>query len=337
MIKVPDIYFLPEYGKLYEEIENGKVETFKYESDLGLITNMFIKRKIPSKIDGRTYHDITTPYGYGGPIIIKCINKEFRNKLVEGYKKSFSNYCRDNNIVSEFIRFHPILQNHKDFKNIYDVQYMRKTLGTNLKDFDDPIQSEFSKNCRKTVRRALRDGVTFLIEEIPENLNEFKEIYYSTMDRNQASDYYYFDDLYFNNILNNLQKNVVLVKAIYKEKTIASGLYFIYDKIIHAHLSGTLNEYLYLSPAYILKYGTVLWGKENGYNIIHYGGGTSNSKEDSLFEFKKRFAKNTEFDFYIGKKVWDIDVYNKLCELKGVNENTEFFPAYRINWIGYTK
>ena len=30
MIIVPDIYFSPEYGKLYEEIEDGKIEVFKY-------------------------------------------------------------------------------------------------------------------------------------------------------------------------------------------------------------------------------------------------------------------------------------------------------------------
>jgi len=330
MIIVPDIYFLPEYGKLYEEIEDGKIEVFKYGNKLGLITNMFIKRKITMEIDGETYYDITTPYGYGGPIIIKCINNEYKNELIEGYVKSFSDYCKDNNIVSEFIRFHPILENYKNFKDIYDVQYMRKTLGTNLKDFDDPVQSEFSKSCRKVIRRALRNGITFKIEKSPDKIDEFKDIYYSTMDRNDANEYYYFDDEYFNNIINNFKENVILVKAIYEEKTIAAGLYFIFGKIIHIHLSGTLNEYLNLSPAYILRYAVTLWGKENGYELIHHGGGRSNSEEDSLFEFKKRFAKNTEFDFYIGKKVWDIDVYNKLCELKGVNENTEFFPAYRI-------
>ena len=325
-----DIYFEEKYGSLYEKMENGKVDIFEYKNELGSIRSMFIKREIPMKIDNKTYYDLITPYGYGGPIVVDCVDNSLRQELVQEYYKSFKAYCEANDIVSEFIRFHPILENYKDFKDIYDVQYMRKTLGTNLKDFDDPIQSEFSKSCRKVIRRALRNGITFKIEKSPDKIDEFKDIYYSTMDRNDANEYYYFDDEYFNNIINNFKENVILVKAIYEEKTIAAGLYFIFGKIIHIHLSGTLNEYLDLSPAYILKYAVTLWGKENGYELIHYGGGRSNSEEDSLFKFKKKFAKNTEFDFYIGKKVWDIDVYNKLCELKGVNENTEFFPAYRI-------
>lgn len=326
-----DIYFEEKYGSLYEKMENGKVDIFEYKNELGSIRSMFIKREIPMKIDNKTYYDLITPYGYGGPIVVDCVDNSLRQELVQEYYKSFKAYCEANDIVSEFIRFHPILENYIDFKDIYNTQYMRKTLGTNLKDFDDPVQSEFSKSCKKVIRRALRNGITFDIEKSPDKVDEFKDIYYSTMDRNDANEYYYFDDEYFNNIINNFKENVILVKAIYKEKTIAAGWYFIFDKIIHIHLSGTLNEYLNLSPAYILRYAVTLWGKENGYELIHHGGGRSNSEEDSLFEFKKRFAKNTEFDFYIGKKVWDIDVYNKLCELKGVNENTEFFPAYRIN------
>ncbi|MDR7871383.1 MAG: peptidoglycan bridge formation glycyltransferase FemA/FemB family protein [Tissierellaceae bacterium] len=329
---IPDIYFSPKYGKLYEEIEDGKVETFKYESDLGLITNMFIKRKIPLKVEDKTYYDITTPYGYGGPIVIKCIDNEHRNDLIEEYKKSFSAYCKDNNIISEFIRFHPMLENHNDFKVVYNVQYMRKTLGTNLKDFDDPFQFEFSKSCRKIIRKALREGITFQVDEKPKNIDEFINIYNSTMERNDASEYYYFGDKYFENILNNFNDNIVFVKAIYENKTIAAGLYFIFDKLIHIHLSGTLNEYLKLSPAYVLRYAITLWGKENGYKLIHHGGGRSNSEEDQLYRFKKRFANNTEFDFYIGKRIWNNKVYVELekqyMRIKP-EANREFFPSYR--------
>lgn len=324
-----DIYFKEEYAKLYENIENGKMEKFEYKSELGIIRNVFIKREIPTFIDSVRYYDLVTPYGFGGPIIIECVDDESKAELVKKYHEIFKEYCEENNIISEFIRFHPIIKNRNDFKDIYDTQYMRKTVGTNLKDYDDPFQSEFSKSCRKTVRRALRDGVTFEMERQPNNIDEFTNIYNSTMERNDAIEYYYFGQEYFNDIINNLKSNVVVSKAIYEGKTIASGLYFIFNNTIHAHLSGTLNEYLHLSPAYILKYGTTIWGKENGYEMIHYGGGTSNSEEDSLFKFKKRFARNTEFDFYIGKKIWNVDIYNKLCKENGIKENEAFFPAYR--------
>lgn len=323
-----DIYFDKKYGKLYEKMENGVAEEFCFQNELGKVKNLFIKREIPLKIDGKTYFDIVTPYGYGGPLIINCINEK-KKELVSEYIQSFTQYCKENNIVSEFIRFHPLINNVNDFKEFYEVSCIRKTLGTNLKDYDDPFQIEFSKSCRKNIRRALKKGVTFEVIEKPSDVGEFKKIYYSTMDRNNATGYYYFDDEYFENIITYFKDNIIIVKAMYEGNTIAQGLYFVYGKTIHIHLSGTLSEYLYLSPAYVLRYAVTLWGKENGYEMIHHGGGRSNSEEDGLYKFKKSFAKNTEFDFYIGKQIWNKEIYNELCNKIKVDEKVEYFPAYR--------
>ncbi|WP_350019930.1 peptidoglycan bridge formation glycyltransferase FemA/FemB family protein [Priestia flexa] len=323
-----DVYFDDNYGKLYEKVENGKVDIFNFNCEFGSVKNQFIKREIPIKINNAIYYDIVTPYGYGGPVITKFVEGKKSELLIE-YTKAFSHYCKENNIVSEFIRFHPIIKNAKDFTSVYDVECIRKTLGTNLKDFEDPFQLEFSKSCRKNVRKALNKGVSFNIVEKPSNIKEFKEIYYSTMDRNNATDYYYFDDEYFDKVLDLFTDNVILVSAIYDGKTIAQGFYFIFNKTIHIHLSGTLSEYLYLSPAYVLRYAVTLWGKEKGYELIHHGGGRTNSEEDSLYKFKKSFSKNTNFNFCIGKKVWNKEVFGKLCKNVGVDENSEVFPAYR--------
>lgn len=323
-----DIYFDKKYGKLYENIENGKLKIFEYKDENGKISNQFILRKIPIKVEGRTYFDIVTPYGYGGPIIEECSQGK-ESDLVEAFIRKFEKFCSKNRIVSEFVRFHPLLNNAKAFDKHYNTEYIRHTLGTNLKDFEEPVKEEFSKSCRKNIRQALNKGVIYKITEAPKDIHNFKKIYYSTMDRNNATDYYYFGDKYFKQILKYFRKNVLLVEAIYENKTIASGLYFIYNKTIHIHLSGTLKEYLFLSPAYILRYAVTLWGKEKGYEIIHHGGGRSNSEEDSLYKFKKGFAKNTEFDFGIGKKVWNKKIYEELCKKKQIGENEEFFPAYR--------
>ncbi len=323
-----DIYFENNYGKLYENVEKGIAKKYEYEDENGKVSNQFILREIPLRIDDNKYYDIVTPYGYGGPVIEKCV-KDKKDELLKNYEKKFKEYCVNKSIVSEFVRFHPIINNAKDFKIMYNAQCIRKTLGTNLKDFEDPVMSEFSKGCRKNIRQAIRKGISYKVTKNPNDLSVFKKIYYSTMDRNHATDYYYFDDNYFNSVLKYFNDNIILVEAIYENQTIACGLYFIYNKIIHIHLSGTLNEYLYLSPAYMLRYGVTLWGKENGYELIHHGGGRSNSEEDSLYKFKKQFAKNTEFDFFVGKKIWNQNIYDKLCVAKKVDKNEDFFPAYR--------
>ena len=191
-----DIYFEPNYGKICEKIENGKCEIFEYSSGLGTVYHMFIKREIDTKIDDTVWYDLITPYGYGGPVIKEC-RKDCRAELIKEFEYEFEKYCKENRIVSEFIRFHPIVGNANDFKDMYHVSYIRNTVGTNLADFVDPFQSEFSKSCRKNIRRALKAGVSYRITKNPSNLDNFKKIYYSTMDRNKADDFYYFDDDYF--------------------------------------------------------------------------------------------------------------------------------------------
>lgn len=326
--KEKDIYFELEYGKLYEKMENGKAELFHFKNELGEIKNLFIKREIPIKIDDKIYYDLITPYGYGGPTIYNCEEKN-KKKLTNDFAEAFEQYCFNNKIVSEFIRFYPLDNTALYFSDIYKLELDRKTLGTNLKEFENPFQEEFSKSCRKNIRKALKRGLTYEIEVAPDDISSFKEIYYSTMDRNGATNFYYFDDKYFQSIVANFKKNIITVSVRYEGKIIAQGLYFIYNGIIHIHLSGTLSEYLHLSPAYVLRYAVTIWGKENGYSMIHHGGGRTSSEEDGLFSFKKSFAKNTEFEFWIGKSIWNKTIYNKLVELSDVDSENTFFPLYR--------
>ena len=323
----PDIYFEPAYAKLYET-QSIKAVEYKFESELGIITNLFMMRPIDISLgDGVQYYDIITPYGYGGPVIHYASDKE---KLIELYMQDFQQYVDQKNIVSEFVRFHPIIGNGVDFKSAYNSVYDRKTVGTNL-TYEDVIATEFSKHKRKDIRRILKNpDIHYEINESPKTLVDFVDIYYSTMDRDKADEYYYFGQDYFQNMLASFPNHITTCKVFLGDIAIAMGLYFRYGKFLHAHLSGTFSQYLEFSPAYILKYALALYGHEKGYRVIHYGGGTSRSEDNSLYKFKKDFGKNTEFDFYIAKKIWNIDIYQKLCKVAGADLGSDFFPAYRI-------
>ena len=297
---------------------------------------MFIKREIPIKVNGAIYYDIVTPYGYGGPLIEEC-DEGNQPLLVEEFKETFQDYCNEHNIVSEFIRFQPVIDNALDFKNCYDVIYIRNTVGTNLKDFEDPVQKEFSKSTRKNIRKALQAGVQFNVTMAPNDFREFKAIYHETMARNKADSYYYFDDAYFQRLITYFGENMLLVEAVYEGQTIGIGLNFVYDNMIHTHLSGTLNDFHHLSPAYILQYALAVWGKENGIDLIHDGGGRTNSIDDKLYLFKKQFGKNTGFKFFIGKKIWHPAIYSELCKAADVEGELDYFPAYRSKALKETE
>ena len=251
-----------------------------------------------------------------------------KTSLVRSFEKAFSEYCEDHHIVSEFVRFHPIANNADDFTTMYDIHLHNKTVGTNLRDFEDPFAEEFSKSTRKTVRRALKEGLRYSIDKGLDSIEDFKAIYYETMNRNEASEGYYFPESYFSNLQNHLSDSLLTCRVLHNDKTIAMSLCLYSEDVLHVHLSGTLDDYLYLSPSYILRYAYVGWGKENRIHLIHHGGGTTGAPDDSLYLFKKKFGQHTEFSYYIGKKIWDNDRYSQLIDREMPLQN-DFFPLYR--------
>lgn len=324
-----DVYYLPEYGKLCETMEEGECKTFDFKSKAGHIMNMFIKRPVPWDVDGEQFFDIVTPYGYGGPIILDCIDKD---TLMYEYATEFQKYCEEERIVSEFIRFHPVFENYRDVDDSFGVTYSRHTVGTNLLDFDDPVQKEFAKSLRRDNRRATEMGVTVTLHPEPEDLAVFRKLYEETMDRNHADGMYYFSDEYYHILETDLRPFILEIQLHYQSEIIASEIYFTAGDILHAHLLGSNTKMLELKAGGLIEAAAAIWGKEHGYRYIHHGGGRSSDSEDTLFKYKKKFGKNTEFDFYIGRRIWNEEVYEALVQKRleqGPIKDKDFFPIYR--------
>ena len=127
---------------------------------------------------------------------------------------------------------------------------MRKTLITKL-DEEDVIQNQFSKSARKNIRRALNKGITYKITKTPDNINSFKEIYYSTMDRNNATDYYYFDDEYFENVLKYYRENLLFVEAYFEDKVIASrNIFYLQGYYSYSFIWNTFRIFIFITCLY---------------------------------------------------------------------------------------
>lgn len=324
-----DLFFAKDYAKLYEKIEGGSCEVFEFEHSIGSVYHQFIKREIPVPLEGGPYFDLLTPYGYGGPVITELPDKTRKDELATHFCQAFHAYCQEHNIVSEFVRFHPLAGNAEDFNSCYNVLFRRHTTGVTLKGFEDPVQEEFSGSTRKRIRKALKDGVTCRITIDPPNLDHFQDIYIKTMERVGAEDFYLFDNTYFQKILDNLGDQLILVEAIFDSQVIGAELHFHSGPVIHTHLSGTVDGFNHLSPVYVMTYAIVQWGKEHGVEYIHSGGGVHPGPDDSLYQFKKRFGKNTEFDYYVGNKIWNEKIYEQLVQATNSNSESGLFPAYR--------
>lgn len=324
-----DIYFLPEYGFLNEQIEGGKVQVYDFACDYGHIRSVFIKRPVPVLLEGEQFYDAITPYGYGGPLVMEA---EDRGKLLEAYRESYISYCRENRIVDEFVRFHPLAENALDFGNLYETIFNRHTVAVDLMD-DDYSRTQFTPDCRNMIRKAAKKGVRVEIDEECLHLEDFIRLYYGTMDKNGASDYYYFEKSYFDGLRAIEGCSLILINAYVEERMISSAMFMLCGSSMHYHLSSTDRSYYSYASNNAILSSAVEYGREHGLGWLHLGGGLSSDEKDSLFKFKRSFGrmeKNLK-DFYIGKAVFLPDIYSQLC-LSVQNPGSMqsgFFPAYR--------
>lgn len=83
-------------------------------------------------------------------------------------------------------------------------------------------------------------------------LDQFVKIYNETMDRDNANEYYYFDEMFYDSILTRLKYNCVCFYAKYNKDVISSSLFLLKDKKMHYDLSGSKTEFMRLAPSNLL-------------------------------------------------------------------------------------
>ncbi len=321
-----DVYHLSGYVKAFQLHGDGQPLLFYYEDELVRGINVVMKRDIADdpffsdKIDHDLYFDFITPYGYGGWLVEGAVNKE---KLFAEYEK----WCRLHNVVSEFVRYHPMLNNAEDTQSYYDVVILGNTVAMDLSSPETIWNNLTSKN-RNMVRKAQKSGVEIYRGQFPSIYKTFKGIYDLTMDSDNATDYYYFKDEFYNSIRNDLANGAEVFWAELDGKIIAASIMIFANGYMNYHLSGSLREYQSLAATNLLIYKAALWGCHNGYRSLHLGGGVG-SKEDGLYKFKSSFNRGRTYQFAIGKKIYMRDVYDALVSQKVVSEGDSFFPLYR--------
>lgn len=320
-----DIYWLSGYVKAFEIHGDGDPLLFYYESEKARGINVVMKRdigKLPrfsGKIEENTLFDFATVYGYGGWII----EGNDANLFDE-----YNSWCKENSVVSEFVRFHPMLQNQEMVKDSYNVIPLGLTVFMDISS-DETIWANLTSKNRNMIRKAQKSGIEIHRTKDIEIYNTFREIYNGTMDKDNADDYYYFGEEFYESVCNDLKNNAEVFYATLEDKIVAASIMIYANGRMNYHLSGSLREYANLAPTNLLLYEAALWGCKNGYKTLYMGGGVG-SGEDSLFKFKKAFYRKEDLPrFHIGKLVFDKSKYDMLFDLSGVDRNVSFFPQYR--------
>lgn len=333
-----DVYYLSGYVKAFEIHGDGQPLLFYYEEKGLRGIHVAMKRDIGEdvlfrdQLEPGKYFDLSTPYGYGG-WLVEDDQEKGKDHLFEEYWK----WCKRNQIVSEFVRFHPMIGNHRYCEKVYEVIGLGETVAMDLTESEGIWTNMSSKN-RGHIRKAMKNNVKIYHGRFPEIFDVFQDLYNSTMEKDGAEDYYYFSNNFYTSVLEDLPENAQVFYGQLTDKTvIAAAIILSENGRLNYHLSGSIRQYSSLAATNLLLYKAALWGNANGYKTLYLGGGVG-SGEDSLFQFKRAFYKGELRRFYIGKKIWDIDNYKKLTELRNIemeklSENKEkrlnYFPEYR--------
>lgn len=319
-----DVYYLSGYVKAFHIHGDGEPFLLYYEGQ-GLRA-IYVYMKRPTAIEGE--YDSVTPYGYGGVLF----EGDTSDANLKAFWKAYLDEMAEEHIVDNFVRYHPVLKNAVSMKLISNVIDLGKTIAMDLSSPELIWENIHSKN-RNMIRKAEKNGIVIEHGQGIELFDQFIEIYNATMDKDHAEEYYYFKRPFYESIHNDLNNNYEMFYAKLEDKIIAMSIMIFANGRMNYHLSGSDIECRNLAPSNLLLYKAALWGCEQGFKTFHLGGGVG-SGEDNLYKFKAAFNKNSDYQFSIGKQIFDQAKYDELVRIRkesdpGFDGMSSFFPVYR--------
>lgn len=325
-----DVYWLSGYAGAFYVNGDGEPLMIYYEENGSRAINVVMKRDVAAcsrfagKLPSGKYYDFVTPYGYGG--------WKVEGKAPQNLAEEYFEWCRSNHIVCEFIRFHLFGEDVR-----FDCYYgdRRKALNNVVVSTAIPYDSlwmRYEHKVRKNVNKAKENGLEILIEDNMTHIDDFLRIYYETMERNQATRYFYFSKSFFEEIAEHLSGHYRYFYVLKDGKVISTELVLLSEKSAYSFLGGTDAEYYAMRPNDYLKDEVVRFCVETGRSCFVLGGGYG--EDDGIYRYKRSFTKDPDVPFYVGTAVFDNAAYEELVALRmeqpdPPEPDSVFFPKYR--------
>jgi len=331
--RVRDITHFPRFLQAQEENGVGIAECFIYEENGDIALFPYLRRPLEglpfAGRDGAGLFDIITPYCYGGPVTNLRLTQDAAGFLAR-FRRAFDDHARETGVVTEFVRFHPDLQNQRRLDGAYDRLFLhQQNVMVSLDGGEAVIFAECRPTFRRYIRMARKEGL-YLQRENPAAFSDaFARLYGATMARHGQTGFLNFSKDYFRVLFPVLAGDLAVFSVRKEKKAVAAAVFLLHGDYMDYYLGGSDEKHLPLRPNHLLFHEVSLWGAANGYRRLHLGGG-----KPSLIQFKSGFSKKT-IPFHIGHKVHDRDALTRLTALrnawrkKDAGRGGGHFPPYR--------
>jgi len=306
-----DVAYTPQYYRLFEELGAGIANCFVYQDNENLAIYPFLINSVNKLgyILPDEYYDIQGAYGYNGPLLTT-----YESWFLEKFSIAFCKFCKLNNIIAEFTRFNPLLNNHIGLHHLVPFN-SNDVINVDLSISKEQIWSNsYRKSVRQIINKCnnaeLKEKIILIGEASDKDIEDFISIYYSTLERNSANDFYYFNTEYIYNIRKKLPNNILFALVYYNSKPIAASINPFMGTNSYGFLGGSLKEYSKINPFTYMLHKVIMKLKDFGLKNYLLGGG--HERGDGIFNYKLSLARNGIINFYIGKKIHNMTIYNEV-------------------------
>ena len=250
---------------------------------------------------GLEIKDIQSPYGYGGPL-----SNSDDAPFLKMADDAFRLWARENSVVAEFLRFHPLISQRKWYAG--RVANNRETVSIDLsKDLFD----QYEKRRQPDVKRFLESGLT--ARRVPPDSMQrvFPALYRENMDRVGAKPDYYFAESYLEALFRFSGTDNWLV---YSEDTPLAGAVILTStqaRVAEYHLGADRQGSGQQRAIVGLLHTAATYYQSMRFERFYLGGGRTTAPDDSLLFFKKGFSSLTG-PYQIGSRVFESEDYARL-------------------------
>jgi hypothetical protein len=275
--------------------------------------------------------DLATPYGYGGPF---CWGAGERAALAASFWAQFDAWAREQEIVSEFVRF--ALFPDQLLPHPGTSVVCRRNVVRDLAPDEPSLWADYAHKVRKNVARARRSGVEVEIDATGAHLADFLRVYRATLDRRSAPAELRFTAGFLERLHLELPGRYVYFHARAAGSVVSSELVLVSEESVYSFLGGTDASAFALRPNDLLKHEIIGWARRRGLGRFVLGGGYED--DDGIFRYKRSFAPRGIVPFVVGRRVLEPAVYAELVRRRRDRERAAggewtprpgYFPEYR--------
>jgi hypothetical protein len=255
-----------------------------------------------TEVPGTNVKDASSPYGYGGPLATT------RDRaFIEAAWSAYCAWMRDQSVVVEYVRFHPVLGNERDYGG--HVVDNRQVVCVDLTVED--LASNYAPRLRQTLKKPLRAGLAY--EEMPLGVHAraFGEFYRQAMGEIGADTFYLFSDAYFEELARSELTTLGICRRAAAGEWLAAALFLDGRGVREYHLAATSEEGRQLAASGFVLHEAALAARRLGMQSLYLGGGTDTSADNALLFFKGAFSPQRLL-YRTGWHVFDAHAYDGL-------------------------